>query len=1177
MKKKNLVKILSVIFTLIALSTCVALAVSAAGTSVNVNDETAYRGETVTFNATLSESVTVGSGSLAISYDPNVLELTGGSCNVSGAMLANFDVAKGKGAFAFSGTSTVSGNLFTVTFRVKDAAAFDTTKVSLTVTLKDGSNKVISLTNNDGSITVKCNHSFTKEDTTYLKSEATCTSPAVYYKSCAICGEKGTETFEHGATAEHSYTKQVTTDAYKKSSASCTAKAVYYYCCATCDAKGTETYESGSTLAHNYTRKVVTDTYKKSAATCTEAAVYYFCCATCDAKGTTTYTNGSELGHTGGTATCTAKAECTRCHQPYGNMLEHVYTDQDATAAYLKSAATCTSKAVYYKNCATCDKAGTATFEYGSTEPHSYTKQATTEAYKKSSASCTAKAVYYYCCATCDAKGTTTYEYGTTLSHNYTRKVVTDTYKKSSATCTEAAVYYFCCATCDAKGTTTYTNGTELGHTGGTATCTAKAECSRCHELYGNMLEHVYTDQDATATYLKSAATCTSKAVYYKNCATCDKAGTATFEYGSTEPHSYTKKVTTDTYKKSSATCTAKAVYYYCCATCDAKGTETYESGSTLAHNYTRKVVTDTYKKSAATCTDAAVYYYCCATCDAKSTTTYTNGTELGHTGGTATCTTKAECTRCHQQYGNMLEHVYTDQDATATYLKSEATCTSKAVYYKNCATCDKAGTATFEYGSTKAHTYTEKVDGAYLKSAASCTAKAVYYKSCSVCGIKGTETFEVGEAPSHNYQTTWSTDASSHWHECTKCGDKKDLTSHTAGAAATESTAQTCTVCGYVITPALGHTHNYKTEWSNNATEHWHDCVGCSSTKDKAEHIYTDACDVDCNTCGYIRTITHSYKTEWSSNAEKHWYECSVCGDKSSEANHIPGAEATETTDQVCTVCGYVIVEALGHTHNYSDVKNDETNHWNECACGEKTSIEAHTWNGGEITKEATVDEEGVKTYTCTLCSCTKNERIAKLVTNVKDNESGVTLEIPSNSQATLPAGTVIEVVEKSNESISEQILGEFAATAETVVEALGVYDLNLLLDGVKIQPNGAVVVTLPAPKFTAEYDRIIVVFIADDGSYDECKTTVNADGTISFETDHFSKYAVIGVNEEKADDRIGVGAIIAIVVGAVLVVGGGAFAIYWFVIKKKNKPVDDNATDAKGPTNDGAEDEQQ
>ena len=1343
MRKKNLVKILSIIFTLIALSTCVALAVSAAGTSVNVNDETAYRGETVTFNATLSESVVVGSGSLAISYDPNVLELTGGSCNVSGAMLANFDVAKGKGAFAFSGTNTVSGNLFTVTFRVKDAAAFGTTDVSLTVTLKDGSNKVISLTNNDGSITVKCNHSFTKEDTTYIKSEATCTSPAIYYKSCATCGEKGTETFEYGSTAEHSYTKQVTTDAYKKSSASCTAKAVYYYCCATCDVKGTNTYEYGTTLSHDYTRKVVTDTYKKSAATCTDAAVYYYCCATCDAKGTTTYTNGSELGHTGGTATCTAKAECTRCHQPYGNMLEHVYTDQDATATYLKSAATCTSKAVYYKNCATCDKAGTATFEYGATAPHSYTKQVTTDAYKKSDASCTAKAVYYYCCSTCSAKGTTTFEYGTTLSHTYTRKVVTDTYKKSSATCTEAAVYYFCCTTCDAKGTTTYTNGSELGHTGGTATCTAKAECTRCHQPYGDMLEHVYTDQDATATYLKSAATCTSKAVYYKNCATCDKAGTATFEYGSTEPHSYTKQVTTATYLKSAATCTSKAVYYHCCATCDAKGTTTFEHGTTLSHNYTRKVVTDTYKKSAATCTDAAVYYYCCSTCDAKGTTTYTNGSELGHTGGTATCTAKAECTRCNELYGNMLEHVYTDQDATAAYLKSAATCTSKAVYYKNCATCDKAGTATFEYGSTephsytkqvtmdaykksdasctakavyyyccatcdakgtttfehgttlshnytrkvvtdtykksaatctdaavyyyccatcdakgtttytngselghtggtatctakaectrchelygnmlehvytaedatdaylksaatctskavyykhcatcdkagtatfeygnfKAHSYIEKVEDAYLKSAATCTSKAVYYKSCSACGVKGTETFEVGDAPSHNYQTTWSSDATSHWHECSKCGDKKDTASHTAGAAATESTAQTCTVCGYVITPALGHTHNYNTTWSNNATEHWHDCIGCSSTKDNAPHDYTNACDTDCNTCGYVRTITHSYKTEWSSNAEKHWYECSVCGDKSSEASHTPGAEATETTDQVCTVCGFVIQEALGHTHNYDNIKKDEVNHWKECACGEKNEITAHTWNNGEVTKEATVDAEGVKTYTCTYCSTTKTESIPKIVVNIEDTDSGVTLEIPSNSQATLPAGTVIDVVDKSNESISDQILDEFAETAETVVTALGVYDLNLILDGVKIQPNGAVVVTLPAPKLNAEYDRIIVVYIAPDGSYEECKTTVNADGSISFETDHFSKYAVIGINEEESDNGLGIGAIIAIIVGALLVVGAGGFAIYWFVIKKKATPAEEIATDTNEASNDASNEEQ-
>lgn len=35
-----------------------------------------------------------------------------------------------------------------------------------------------------------------KVDDKYLKSAATCIAKAVYYKSCAICGEKGTDTFE---------------------------------------------------------------------------------------------------------------------------------------------------------------------------------------------------------------------------------------------------------------------------------------------------------------------------------------------------------------------------------------------------------------------------------------------------------------------------------------------------------------------------------------------------------------------------------------------------------------------------------------------------------------------------------------------------------------------------------------------------------------------------------------------------------------------------------------------------------------------------------------------------------------------------------------------------------------------------------------------------------------------
>ena len=42
--------------------------------------------------------------------------------------------------------------------------------------------------------------------------------------------------------------------------------------------------------------------------------------------------------------------------------------------------------------------------------------------------------------------------------------------------------------------------------------------------------------------------------------------------------------------------------------------------------------------------------------------------------------------------------------------------------------------------------------------------------------------------------------------------------------------------------------------------------------------------------------------------------------------------------------------------------------------------SIQSHTWNDGEITTAATCIKEGVKTFTCTVCSATKTETIGKL-----------------------------------------------------------------------------------------------------------------------------------------------------------------------------------------------------
>ena len=145
----------------------------------------------------------------------------------------------------------------------------------------------------------------------------------------------------------------------------------------------------------------------------------------------------------------------------------------------------------------------------------------------------------------------------------------------------------------------------------------------------------------------------------------------------------------------------------------------------------------------------------------------------------------------------------------------------------------------------------------------------------CNACGGIRTVT--------HHYSDSWSHNENTHWHTCTLCGDKTTQNAHTPGTAATETTSQSCIYCGYIIVPALGHIHNHDTNWSNNTTSHWHAC-NCGDQKDYAEHIYTDDCDTTCNTCEFVRTV-----------------------------NHTPGPEATATTDQVCTVCGAVLVKAPG------------------------------------------------------------------------------------------------------------------------------------------------------------------------------------------------------------------------------------------------------------------------
>ena len=384
------------------------------------------------------------------------------------------------------------------------------------------------------------------------------------------------------------------------------------------------------------------------------------------------------------------------------------------------------------------------------------------------------------------------------------------------------------------------------------------------------------------------------------------------------------------------------------------------------------------------------------------------------HTGGTATCKDKATCTICGQQYGELAAHNYKTEWST-----------DETNHWHECSVCGDKKDLAAHLDANNDHNcdVCDKKMSDHTGGTATCKDKA----TCTICGQK------YGELAAHNYKTEWSTDETNHWHECSVCGDKKDVAAHIPGAAATETTPQTCTICGYVIKAALGHTHNFNQK--NTSETYLKSAATCTK---KAVYYYSCTCgEKGTETFESGELAAHNYKTEWSYDSGKHWHECSVCGNKKDEAAHTPGAAATETTPQTCTTCGYVIKEAIGHVHSYTEKNTDakylksaatctaKAVYYYSCSCGEKGTATfesgetlAHAWetkwanNDGKhwhectvcktkgdeadhafewkIDKEATVTEAGAKHEECKVCGYKKTAiAIDKLAPSIIDGRN--------------------------------------------------------------------------------------------------------------------------------------------------------------------------------------------
>ena len=125
----------------------------------------------------------------------------------------------------------------------------------------------------------------------------------------------------------------------------------------------------------------------------------------------------------------------------------------------------------------------------------------------------------------------------------------------------------------------------------------------------------------------------------------------------------------------------------------------------------------------------------------------------------------------------------------------------------------------------------------------ATCTEKA----KCAVCGA------EYGDALGHDFTTSWTHDDNEHWKQCSRCDAKDDVSPHTWDSG-TITTAPTCTKAGketYSCTkcdatkiepiPATG--HSWKSDWTSDATHHWHECANenCDVTDNAGKKGYAE------------------------------------------------------------------------------------------------------------------------------------------------------------------------------------------------------------------------------------------------------------------------------------------------------------------------------------------------
>lgn len=394
----------------------------------------------------------------------------------------------------------------------------------------------------------------------------------------------------------------------------------------------------------------------------------------------------------------------------------------------------------------------------------------------------------------------------------------------------------------------------------------------------------------------------------------------------------------------------------------------------------------------------------------------------VGHTAGSeATCTEPKLCTVCGAVLANAKGHNMEQQIVAPTCTEigyTEVSCKDCGLSYKT------------EYSNTLGHNYNKEV------TPPTCLEQGYTTYTCANCGDSYVSDYTdaTGHSWSEGKNVVNATcgDEGMIEYRCANCEavrlENEEAVGHTPGKAATCTEAQICTDCGAVLKQATGHNMqaevtsatclemgyteyacancdvSYKTEYTKPLGHNYQAEVTQPTCLEKGYTTFTcqnDGC-ADSYVSDYAEPTGHKWDngktvTDSICNAEGMIeYRCLNCDERRLEAKsalgHTPGAKATCTEAQICTVCGAVLEKATGH--NYKKTVTPPTcveMGFTTYACAncqdtykaDYVKATGHTLGDWQIVKQPTTAAEGSKEQKCSKCGQVVNKETIEKIYN--------------------------------------------------------------------------------------------------------------------------------------------------------------------------------------------------